>query len=276
MATWNDEQFNLTHAGEPELVQAASINADFLRVLGVEPILGHSFDVSQDRPGNTRFVLLGYQLWQRHFAGDPATVGRTVALNDTPYSISGILPRDFRFPGDFQPELLIPGGYSTPPEWNAESMGMLHVIGRIKDGLTAPGIVADLTAIEQRHRSDMPAFSKPLIESSRIEVTPLARQLSGQVRRPLLVLWGAVTMVLLLICANVAGLHLARATARTGELSLRAALGAGQLRLARLLLGETLMVALAGEKRENQSLYESFSAATGPRTDGYCRRRIIW
>ncbi len=246
LAAWNDEQFNLTRAGEPELLPAATVNADFLRVLGVTPMLGRDFDTSQDRPGNTRFVLLSYPIWQRHFAGDPAVVGHTAVLNDAPYSIAGILPRGFRFPGNFQPELLVPGGYSGPPDWNAESMGLLRVIGRVGEGLTNPQIAADLAALEQRHGPDMPAFFKASVESSRIELTPLARQLSGPVRRPLLVLWGAVTLVLLLICANVAGLDLARAAARSGELSLRAALGAGQVRLVRLLLAESLMVASAG------------------------------
>jgi putative ABC transport system permease protein len=246
LAAWNDEQFNLTRAGEPELVAAADVSADFLRVLGVEPILGRDFDLSQDRPGNTRFVLLGYQLWQRHFGGDPNAVGRTVALRDLPYTIVGILPRDFLFPGDYRPELLVPGSYSGAPEWNAQSMGMLHVIGRLREGLRPVQVESDLEAIEQRHRTDLSASMMRLVESSRIATTPLARQLSGSVRRPLLVLWGAVTIVLLLICANVAGLQLARASVRSGELALRAALGAGQVRLVRLLLGESLMVALAG------------------------------
>jgi predicted permease len=231
LAAWNDQQFNLTGAGEPELVPAASVNAEFLRVLGVGPMVGRDFDVSQDRPGNTRFVLLGYPLWQRHFGGDPGVVGRMVALNQAPYMVVGILPRDFRFPGDLHPELLVPGGYS--------------VIGRIRGGLPPSELEADLGAIEGRHRQDMAGF-KAMIESSRIEITPLARQLSGSLRLPLLVLWGAVTMVLLLICANVAGLQLARAASRTGELALRAALGAGRVRLVRLLLGESLMAALAG------------------------------
>ena len=78
LAAWNDQQFNLTRAGEPELVAAASVNADFLRVLGIQPIVGRDFDPAEDRPGNTQFVLLGYDLWQRHFSGDPHAVGRTV------------------------------------------------------------------------------------------------------------------------------------------------------------------------------------------------------
>ncbi|MBZ5622559.1 MAG: ABC transporter permease [Acidobacteriia bacterium] len=246
LAAWNDQQFNLTRAGEPELVVAATVNADFLRVLGVEPMVGRDFDESQDRPGNTRFVLLGYALWQRHFGGNPNCIGRTVALNDVPYTMVGILPRNFLFPGGLRPELLVTGGYSGAPEWNAQSMGLLHVIGRVREGLPPAQVKADVAAIERRHRPDMPTFFTPIVESSRIELTPLARQLSGPVRRPLLVLWGAVTLVLLLICANVVGLQLARASARTGELALRAALGAGRMRLARLLLGESLMVALAG------------------------------
>jgi len=246
LAAWNDQQFNLTRAGEPELVIAASVNADFLRVLGIHPILGRDFDTAEDRPGNTRFVLLGYDLWQRHFGGAPHSIGRTVALNDALYTIAGVLPRGFRFPGDLRAELLVPGGYSAPPEWNAMSMGLLHIIGRPREGLPLAQVAADLEAIERRHMADLPAFIAPVVRTSRIQLTPLSEELSGAVRRPLLVLWGAVTMVLLLICANMAGLQLARASARTGELALRAALGAGRTRLFRLLLGESLLVACAG------------------------------
>jgi len=246
LAAWNDQQFNLTRAGEPELLQAASVNADFLRVLGVQPILGRDFDPAEDRPGNTHFVLLGYDLWQRHFGGDPDCIGRTVALNDAPYTITGVLPRGFRFPGDLRPELLVPGGYSAPPEWNAKNFGLLRIIGRPREGAPPAQVAAALEAIERRHMPDLPAFIAPVVRTSRIQITPLSEQLSGSVRRPLLVLWGAVTLVLLLICANMAGLQLARASARTGELALRAALGAGRARLFRLLLGESLLVACAG------------------------------
>jgi len=246
LAAWNDEQFTLTRAGEPELVQAASVNADFLRVLGVQPIAGRDFDVAEDRPGNTHFALLGYDLWQRHFSGDPHCAGRTAVLNDEPYTITGILPRGFRFPGSLRPDLLVPGGYSAPPEWNAMRMGLLHIIGRPREGVAPAEVQADLAAIERRHLADFPAFLAQTVRSSRIQITPLSDELSGSVRRPLEILWGAVIMVLLVICANMAGLQLARASARTGELALRAALGAGRTRLVRLLLGESLLVAGAG------------------------------
>src|ERR1041384_7969658 len=100
LAAWNDEQFNITRAGEPERVTAASVNADFLRTLGIAPLLGRDFELAQDRGTNTRYVLLGYEVWQRHFLGDPECIGRQVALNDEPYTITGVLPRGFRFPGD--------------------------------------------------------------------------------------------------------------------------------------------------------------------------------
>ena len=246
LAAWNDQQFNLTRAGEPELVVAASVNADFLRVLGVPLTFGRDFDFSEDQSAPAHVVLLGYELWQRHFGGDPACLGRTIALNDAPYTIAGVLQRGFRFPGDLRPELLVPGGYSAPPEWNAQTMGLLHIIGRPRPGIALTQAAAELLALERRHDPDLPAFMAPAVRASRIQLTPLSEQLSGSVRRPLLVLWAAVALVLLLICANMAGLQLARASARTGELALRAALGAGRARLFRLLLGESLLVACAG------------------------------
>jgi putative ABC transport system permease protein len=246
LAAWNDQQFNLTRAGEPEQIVAASVNAEFLHVLGVQPFIGRDFELTEDVTGHTPVVLLGYDLWQRHFGGDTTCLGRTVALNDRAFTIVGVLPRGFRFPGPLRAELLVPGGYSAPPDWNAKSVGYLGVFGRPREGVTPAQVRADLEAIELRHIPDLPAFVAPLARGSRIELTPLAQELSGKVRRPLLVLWGAVTMVLLLISTNMAGLQLARASARTGELALRAALGAGRARLFRLLLAESLLVACAG------------------------------
>jgi putative ABC transport system permease protein len=245
-AAWNDEQFNLTRAGEPERVVAASVNADFLRTLGVSPLLGRDFTVAEDQGIASRSVLLGYELWRRHFASNLAAIGRQVALNDAPYTIIGVLPREFRFPGDLRPELLVPGGYSSPPAWSADSVGLLQVIARLRSGVTPAQISDEIEAIEGRHAGDyLPGFAET-VKSGRVRLTPLADQLNGLVRRPLVVLWGAVSLVLLLICANVAGLELARSAGRTGELAVRAALGAGRARLVRLVAGESLLVAAAG------------------------------
>jgi putative ABC transport system permease protein len=246
LAAWNDEQFNLTRAGEPERVTAASVNADFLRTLEVAPFLGADFTPEQDHGMNTRYVLLGYDLWQRHFGGDPAAVGRQVALNDTAYTVVGVLPRAFRFPGGLRPELLVPGGYSDPPDWTAHALGLLRVVARPRGDVSEARMMQDLAAIEARHTRDFTPFVATLLKDGRPGFAPLAEELNGPARRPLMVLWGAVSVVLLLICANVAGLQLARASARSGELAVRAALGAGRGRLIRLIAGESVLVAAAG------------------------------
>jgi putative ABC transport system permease protein len=246
LAVMNDQQFNLTRAAEPERIVASIVNAGFLRTLGVSPYLGSDFTVEQDRGGDTRFVLLGYELWQRQFRSDPACIGRTAVLNDLPYTITGVLPRGFRFPGSYRPEALVPGGYSSPPEWNAQSYGILHVVGRLRDGIRLEQAAADLYTIERRHEADFPRFLADLVQGSRVRFVPLAEELNGSIRRPLLVLWCAVTLILLLICTNLAGLQLARASARTSELALRAALGAARGRLVRLMLAESFLIALGG------------------------------
>ncbi len=246
LAAWNDEAFNLTGAGEPERVIAASVNAEFLRTLGVAPYIGSDFEIDQDRETNQRFVLLGYELWQRHYRGDPSVVGRSAVLNDHPYTIVGVLPHGFRFPGDIRPELLVPGGYSDPPNWAAQMMGLLRVVGRPRPGVSASSLIEEIESVERAHAQDYRAGDAAALRGGRAQIAPLAEHLNGSVRKPLLILWGAVSLVLLLICANVAGLQLARSSARSGELALRAALGAGRARLARLIVGESLLVALAG------------------------------
>jgi putative ABC transport system permease protein len=246
LAVTNDQQFNLTRAAEPERIIAALVNADFLRTLGVQPYLGRDFTPEQDRSGNTRFVLLAYELWQRQFHSDPACIGRTAVLNDTPYVITGVLPRGFRFPIGYHPDALVPGGYSSPPEWSAQAYGILQVIGRRREGMAPEQSAAELSSILSRHQADYPQFLADKAQGSRIRFVPLAEQMNGPIRRPLLVLWCAVTLILLLICTNLAGLQLARASARTSELALRAALGAARGRLIRLMLTESLLVALCG------------------------------
>jgi putative ABC transport system permease protein len=246
LAGWNDQQFNLTGVADAERIVAASVNAGFLKTLGVSPFLGRDFELEQDRGADKRYAMLGHELWRRVFRGDPAVIGRQLKLNDAPFTVVGILPPGFLFPGDIRPEVLVPGGYSDSPDWGASQVGLLRVVGRPRPGVTKAQMREDLAAIDARHQADWPASRKAALQGGVVRLTQLSEQIAGNVRRPLLVLWGAVSLVLLLICANIAGLQLARASSRSDELALRAALGAGRGRLMRLVIGESLLVAFAG------------------------------
>ena len=159
LAVMNDQQFNLTRAAEPERIVASIVNADFLRTLGVTPYVGRDFTLEEDRSPNSQVVLLSYELWQRQFHSDPNCLGRAAVFNDTPYTIVGILPRGFRFPDSYRPEALVPGGYSSPPEWNAQSYGILHVVGRLRKGVMPEQAAADFVYRRPPSRGRSSPFS---------------------------------------------------------------------------------------------------------------------
>src|SRR5437867_4570046 len=159
IAAWNDTSFNVTGSGDAERVFAAQVNADFFHVLAVQPVSGRGFSSAEDQRADSRVAILGYDLWQRRFGGDPTCVGRAITLNDSMYSIAGVLPRTLRFPGDFRPELFVPGGYSSPPNWNAQTMGLLHVIGRLRPHVTPEQARTELEEIQRRPANDLPASS---------------------------------------------------------------------------------------------------------------------
>jgi putative ABC transport system permease protein len=247
LTAWNDEQFNLTGAGSPERIVGASVTADFFRVLGVQPALGRSFPAAGDDTASGTTALLTHQLWQRHFGSDRAVVGRVVLLNDQRCVIVGVLPRGFRFPGDLDPEILVTSRLLAQPDWGAQTMGMLRVLGRLREGVTVDRASAELSAIHARHEADMPGWLRGQRKGATTQVVPLQQRLVGDTRPTLLVLLGAVGLLFLIACVNVANLQLGRATVRHREIGLRMALGASRTRIARALVIENLMLAvLAG------------------------------
>ncbi len=242
IAAWSDDEFNLTGQGTPERLQGAEVTADFLAVLGAQPFLGRGFSAADDRPGAPAVALLSHELWQRRFGADPSILGRSVAMNAKPYRVAGVLPSRFRFPADFQPEVLVPARWLAQPVWGGPIMHLVNVIAQVRAGVTVNGLLADLSAVSARHHSEMPVYYWNPAHPSRVRVLALADQLVGGSRTPLGALLWSVGMLLLLTCVNVANLQLSRAGVRQREIGMRAALGASRVRLAQWLVTENLVL----------------------------------
>jgi predicted permease len=242
VASWGDAEFNLTGQEGPERLQGANVTADFLRVLGVNPLLGGGFTAADGLPGAPAAALLSYELWQRRFAGDPSTLNRSVVMNAKVYRIAGVLPARFRFPADFQPAVMAVDQSPLRPVWGGPNIHLVNVIARARAGVTQAGLTADLSAVSARYHSQMPVYYWNPARPSRVIAQPLVEQLVGSRRAPLVALLGSVGVLLLLACVNVANLQLARSGVRQREIGMRAALGASRARLAQWLIAENLVL----------------------------------
>jgi predicted permease len=232
MAAFAGAAFNLTGDDRPERISGARVSANLPSLLGVEPILGRSFTPEEDKDGNDRVVLLGYNLWQRRFAGDPHVIGAAVTLNSISFTIVGVMPPAFRFPQDA--EIWRPIAF-TPRDLN--SGHFVWAIGRLKPGMTRAQAQAGMDLI-------MPRLRQPQVWSA--NVVPLLDYYVGEVQTALLVLLGAAGFVLLIACVNVANLLLTRGAVRQKELCLRASLGASRGRIIQQLLTESVLLSLMG------------------------------
>jgi predicted permease len=241
LSGWRALYFTITGNGEPEQVWGSQVSGNFFRMLKVSPVLGRDFSAEDEQPGHEHVVVLSYALWQRHYGGDSEIVGKTINLDDTPYNVIGILPRGFTLYGTM-PEFEIWKPFAFDRTQLDRENHELVVFGRLQDGATLQTAQSEMETILAQLKRQYPGID----QKNGIHVVGFHDELVKPLRPGLLLLLAAVGFVLLIACANVANLMLARASVREREIAIRASLGAGRKRIFAQMLTESLLLALIG------------------------------
>jgi putative ABC transport system permease protein len=231
---------NLTGSGEPERLSASAVTGNYFQTLGITPALGRGFSLDNEKPGNEQVTILSYALWQKRFGGNPGVVNHRITLDGKSFEVIGVMAKDISFPQNA--ELWVPLNFDASPGMKQRSAHFLRPLGRLKPGVSLAQAQADTDTIAAQLEKQFPETNTGW--SLRLE--SLHERLVGSSRTTVFILFGAVCFVLLIACTNVANLLLVRAASRQKEIALRTALGASRARIVRLLITESLVLALMG------------------------------